>query len=116
MKKFIVLPLSVSISILLFSSCLSTTSAKDNTEEQTISKENYEYGEIVGIVEVSGENIYIVVNPDCKCRSSYLVKGEYADKIKEYEGKNVSAKGYIKRYTPWSAEIIVEKFIVIEKK
>jgi hypothetical protein len=88
-------------------------SVNNNTDKTILQKEGYEYGTLNGKVEVNEKEnlVYIVVNPDCKCRASYQVEGRYKDDIKKYKGKNILVEGYIKRFSPWSGEIVVEKII-----
>ena len=65
--------------------------------------------ELDGVVEVYKNDVYIVVNPTCRCRQSYRVLGDYKDVLKEYAGREVRVFGKVKRFSPWSGEIYVEK-------
>ncbi len=106
MKKYLIFLL-----IPLFTMVSCGNSINNSSNETILQKEGYEYKTLNGRVEINEAEdlVYIVVNPDCKCRESYQVKGKYKDEIKKYKGKNVSVEGYIKRFSPWSGEIIVEK-------
>ncbi len=64
---------------------------------------------VEGKVEVNGDNVYIVENPDCKCRVSYKVLGDIKDELKKLEGKIIKVKGKIKKFTPWSGTIEIVK-------
>lgn len=70
-----------------------------------------EQKELEGVVEVYKGNVYIVVNPACRCRESYRVLGRYKKVLKSYAGKKVKVKGKVKRLSPWSGEVYVEKVL-----
>ncbi len=65
---------------------------------------------LYGVVEVHKNDVYVVVKPNCRCRQSYRVLGDYKDVLKEYAGREVRVFGKVKRFSPWSGEIYVEKF------
>jgi len=111
MKKTI-FPLIIT-AFLLPISCVNSSTVKNN--EVNIPAD-YQYKKITGKVELSndGKNVYIVVNPDCRCRISYLVVGDNINLVKKYNGKTVTVEGYLKNKTPWSGEIIVERIIKVE--
>jgi len=95
------------ISIFVISSCtVRTTMSTPNTSVSVRAT----YGVLKGVVEVHDrDNLYIVVDPKCKCRRSYKVRGRYRYKLKKYRNRNVKVEGYIKNKTPWSGEIEVIK-------
>ena len=65
--------------------------------------------ELDGVVEVYKGDVYIVVNSTCRCRQSYKVLGNHRDALKGYAGREVKVFGRIKKFSPWSGEIYVEK-------
>ncbi len=73
------------------------------------------YSRLEGLVEVKGNDVFITVNPDCKCRRSFKVVGEKREELKRLNGLFVEVKGNVKEYTPWSGEILVKKIYILEK-
>ncbi len=67
--------------------------------------------ELEGIVEVYKDDVYIVVNPDCKCRRSYKVLGRFKNVIMELKGETIRVRGRIKKFSPWSGEIYVDDIL-----
>ncbi len=67
--------------------------------------------ELEGVVEVYRDDVYIVVNPECKCRRSYKVLGRYRDVIRELKGETIRVRGRIKKFSPWSGEIYVDDIL-----
>ena len=110
-KNFLII-ISLLISSQFYVSCNANTKKIDNI--QNINK-NYKFERIEGLVEVKGQNVYIVVNPDCKCRKSYKVLGDKKEKLKKLKGLFVEVEGFVKDLTPWSAEILVKKIHILEK-
>jgi len=74
-------------------------------------KSNWKEKRLDGVVEVYKGNVYIVVNPACRCRQSYLVLGDLKYKVRRYTGKEVVVIGKIKKTTPWSGKILVEEIL-----
>ncbi|AEA34608.1 hypothetical protein [Hippea maritima] len=71
-------------------------------------------GKIVGLVEVSKNDVYITTNYTSRSRVSYKASGNLKDELKKLKGKVVEVKGIRKRIG-WSGEIEVEKIIKIVK-
>jgi len=64
-----------------------------------------------GVVEIYKGGVYIIVNPSCRCRESYRVLGGYKKVLKNYVGKKVKIRGKVKKFSPWSGEVYVEKVL-----
>jgi len=78
-----------------------------------IRQADWKQKQLDGVVEVYKGYVYIVVNPACKCRQSYLVVGDFKQKVKRYAGKEVVVSGRVKKTSPWSGKIEVEKILNI---
>ena len=112
MFKFLLLFIIIFSSLFIINSC----KAKDlKTNSQNYQLENSRYERVEGLVEVYGDEVYIVINPNCKCRRSLKVIGDKKEKLKNLNGLFVEVEGYIKLKTPWSGEITVEKIYRLEK-
>ena len=65
--------------------------------------------ELNGVVEVYKGSVYVVVEPNCRCRQSYKVLGDYKNILKRYAGHKIRVFGKVKRFSPWSGEIYIER-------
>jgi len=65
--------------------------------------------ELDGVVEIYKGDVYVVVKPNCRCRQSFKVLGALKDDLKRYAGHEVRVFGKVKRFSPWSGEIYVER-------
>ena len=72
------------------------------------------YGKLIGLVEVNGDNVYIVSNYTSRSRVSYCVEGRLKDDVAKLEGKIIEVKGETQRIG-WSGTIKVEKIVRIIK-
>ncbi len=76
----------------------------DNCKNSVLKKE-----ELDGVVEIHKDDVYIVVKPNCRCRQSYRVLGNYKNILREHIGRKVRVFGKVRKFSPWSGEIYVEK-------
>ena len=107
MKKLAFLLVGL-ITIGIFSSCTVRTTVAPNPSTRVTVKADY--GVLKGLVKITdGDNLYLIVDPDCKCRRSYKIKGKHKLKLRKYRNRTVEVEGYIKNYSPWSGEIEVIK-------
>ncbi len=72
------------------------------------------YGKLIGLVEVNGDNVYIVSNYTSRSRVSYCVEGRLKDDVAKLEGKIIEVKGETQRIG-WSGTVKVEKIVRIIK-
>lgn len=66
--------------------------------------------ELRGTIETGkGGEVYLVVNPKCKCRRSYLIlPKEVAEGLKKKESlSEITVLGWLLRTSPWSGYIYV---------
>ena len=108
--------------LLIFSAIISLFFITFSCKAKNLNSESFEGTEknvihqgIEGLVEVYGDDVYIVINPDCKCRKSLKVLGDKKEELKKLKGLFVEVEGDVKFKTPWSGEIIVEKIFRLEK-
>ncbi len=106
----------IKLTLILFSlSFLVYPITSCSATDKNIKTVNKEYTRIEGLVERIGDDIFITVNPDCKCRKSYKVIGDKKEELKKVIGMFVEVEGYVKSFTPWSGEIEVKKIFLLER-
>ncbi len=73
--------------------------------------------ELRGAVEIIPGAVYLVVNPECKCRRSYRVSPESAaeeilKEVRKRKGAPLKIRvlGWLKRTSPWSGYIYVKQW------
>ncbi len=88
-----------------------------NNENSSLNNKKYtaKHARLRGLVEVKGDDVFITVNPDCKCRKSFKVIGSKKEELKKLNGLFVEVEGITKEFTPWSGEIFVKKIYILEK-
>ncbi|RUM58621.1 MAG: hypothetical protein DSY60_01425 [Persephonella sp.] len=113
MRYFVIFIIIFSITFLY--SCFKDTKNEKFSKIQIL-KISKNYRRIQGVVKKTFQgDIFIIINPDCKCRRSFKVIGSKKEELKKLNGLFVEVEGYIKEYTPWSGEILVEKIHILEK-
>ncbi len=73
--------------------------------------------ELRGVVEITPGAVYLVINPECKCRRSYRVFPEsVARELLKEAGRRrgallkIKVLGWLKRTSPWSGYIYVKQW------
>ena len=118
-KKIVTMVTAV---LLLFMSGCSGKAVKadsaENKDKETVSASGIKISSTkrqnTGMIEVSGDDVYYVLNWTSRSRKTLKVTGKLKEEIREKKGRIIEARGKITYESPWRGTIEIESYTVIE--